>query len=295
MTPNALSKIDPTGPKACVGAGTGLGECFLTPDEHGQYSCFPSEGGHVEWAPRTDLEIKMLKFLKERFSSKHRISVERIVSGTGLANCYDFLAHEFPDKITAAIHEEITNPKNRDLRGKSIAMGAKKCELCHLAMQTMITSYGSEVGSVAIKLIPTGGLYVTGGLTPKNIKWIEGKDSHFLQAYYDKGRVSPILDNVPLLAVMVEDLGVRGARKNAEIEHDKYQDFKAACLNRETFNASLNLSAVNLSEKGRPSSDPLAERLEKIEEEAAASKKLSLISTALAVGVVGAMAMMKSK
>ena len=126
LTPNALAKVDPTGPKACVGAGTGLGECFLTPDEHGQYSCFPSEGGHVEWAPRTDLEIKMLGFLKERFASKHRISVERVVSGTGLSNCYDFLAHEFPDKIHAEIHEEINAAG--DLKGRSIAMGAKNSE-----------------------------------------------------------------------------------------------------------------------------------------------------------------------
>ncbi len=79
------------------------------------------------------------------------------------------------------------------------------------------SSYGSEVGSVAIKLIPTGGLYVTGGLTPKNIKWIEGQESHFMKAYLDKGRVSQLLANVPLFAVMVEDLGVRGARKHAEI------------------------------------------------------------------------------
>ncbi len=126
LTPNALAKIDPTGPKACVGAGTGLGECFLTPDEHGQYSCFPSEGGHVEWAPRTDLEIKMLKYLKKKFGSKHRVSVERVVSGTGLANCYEFLAYEFPDKIHKEIHEEIVNAG--DLKGRSIAMGAKKCE-----------------------------------------------------------------------------------------------------------------------------------------------------------------------
>ena len=90
------------------------------------------------------------------------------------------------------------------------------------------SSYGSEVGSVGIKLIPSGGLYVTGGLTPKNIKWIEGKDSCFLKAYLDKGRVSPILDNIPLFAVMVEDLGVRGARKNAEI-------VRLNCLSMVTF------------------------------------------------------------
>jgi hypothetical protein len=58
---------------------------------------------------------------------------------------------------------------------------------------------------------------VTGGLTPKNIEWIEGKDSHFMKAYADKGRVSSILSSVPLFAVMTEDLGVRGAIKCAQI------------------------------------------------------------------------------
>jgi glucokinase len=79
------------------------------------------------------------------------------------------------------------------------------------------------VGSLGIKLIPTGGLYVTGGLTPKNIDWIEGKDTCFMKAYKDKGRVSPILDSVPLLAVMTEDLGVRGAIKSAQMEYEKYK------------------------------------------------------------------------
>jgi glucokinase len=73
----------------------------------------------------------------------------------------------------------------------------------------LLSAYGSEVGCAAIKWIPTGGLFVTGGLTPKNIKQIEGSDSEFMKAYYDKGRVSKILDNIPLFAVMVEDLGVR--------------------------------------------------------------------------------------
>eukprot|EP00536_Pseudo-nitzschia_multiseries_P011753 jgi/Psemu1/289884/fgenesh1_pg.415_\ len=224
LTPCALNKIDPTGPKACVGAGTGLGECFLTPDEQGNYSCFPSEGGHVDWAPRTELEVNMLEFLKKKFGSKYRVSVERVVSGTGLANCYEFLANEFPEKINNEIHQEISQAG--DLKGKVIAMGAKICELCNIAMETMITAYGSEVGNVAIKLIPTGGLYVTGGLTPKNIQWIEGKDSHFLKAFYDKGRVSPVLDSVPVVAVMVEDMGIRGAWKNAQIQYEKFRGQK---------------------------------------------------------------------
>jgi glucokinase len=66
-----------------------------------------------------------------------------------------------------------------------------------------------------VKFIPTGGIFVTGGLTPKNIDFIEGADSPFCRAYYDKGRVTSILHQVPLYAVMVEDLGVRGAHRCA--------------------------------------------------------------------------------
>jgi glucokinase len=83
------------------------------------------------------------------------------------------------------------------------------------------SAYGSEVGSTAIKFIPTGGLFVTGGLTPKNIKFIEGAKSEFMKAYHDKGRVSTLLSNIPLFAVMVEDLGVRGAHKCCQVEFEK--------------------------------------------------------------------------
>jgi hypothetical protein len=73
------------------------------------------------------------------------------------------------------------------------------------------------VGSSGVKFIPTGGLFVTGGLTPKNIQFIEGQDSPFMMAYHDKGRVKPILEHVPIFAVMTEDLGVRGAHKSAQM------------------------------------------------------------------------------
>jgi glucokinase len=137
LTPGSWKMMDPTGPKACIGAGTGLGECFLTPDERGVYTCFASEGGHVEWAPRTDLEVEVWKFLKEKFSHKHRISVERVVSGTGLANCYEAMAHLHPDQINKTLHKEYEEAG--DLQGKVIAVNAKKDELCGLAMETMMT------------------------------------------------------------------------------------------------------------------------------------------------------------
>ena len=141
-------------PIATIGAGTGLGECFLTPGEGGHYVAYPSEGGHAEFPPRTETEVRasvgrsvgvgdwgwfmggrglcflscgymcpcfsfrlhfpppsipslqqfhLLEFLKQRFEQKHRVSVERVVSGPGIANVYDFLADHYPDKVDKEI------------------------------------------------------------------------------------------------------------------------------------------------------------------------------------------------
>jgi glucokinase len=126
-----------SGPKVCVGAGTGLGECYLTPAVGtGIYSCFPSEGGHVEFSPRTEIEIKMLRFLKDKFKSKHRISVERVVSGIGLANVYDFLAHEYPGRVDKKVQEEFDEAA--DDKGRVVAVNAKEGSLCLEAVELMM-------------------------------------------------------------------------------------------------------------------------------------------------------------
>lgn len=209
-----------TGPKVCVGAGTGLGECYLTPAVGtDRYSCFPSEGGHVEFCPRSEMEIKMLQYLMHKFQSKTRISVERVVSGIGLANVYEFLASEFPGRVDPQVQKEFDAAG--DDKGRVVAVNAKPGTLCLETIEMMMGAYGCEVGNAAIKWIPTGGLFVTGGLTPKNIQHIEGKDTRFMQAYRDKGRVKGLLDTVPCFAVMTEDLGVRGAYKCAMMDYER--------------------------------------------------------------------------
>eukprot|EP00559_Dactyliosolen_fragilissimus_P007144 CAMPEP_0184860254 /NCGR_PEP_ID=MMETSP0580-20130426/5180_1 /TAXON_ID=1118495 /ORGANISM="Dactyliosolen fragilissimus" /LENGTH=446 /DNA_ID=CAMNT_0027357293 /DNA_START=30 /DNA_END=1370 /DNA_ORIENTATION=- len=216
------------GPKVCVGAGTGLGECYLTQssldnDDNNDspkagYECYPSEGGHVEYAPRTDIEMELLSYLKEKFQSKHRVSVERVVSGRGLANVYEFLAKRFPDQVDPLIHNEFLNAG--DMQGRVVGVNSHPhgCKVCIQAAEIFASAYGSEVGSAALKFIPTGGVYVTGGLTPKNIQHIKGENSPFMKAYFDKGRVSGLLNTIPIFAVMAEDLGLRGARVCAQRE-----------------------------------------------------------------------------
>ncbi|KAJ1434495.1 glucokinase [Ochromonadaceae sp. CCMP2298] len=215
-------------PIACIGAGTGLGQCFLTPTGSG-YECYPSEGGHAEFAPRNALEIKLLQYLSEKFKSKHRISIERLVSGQGLANIYEFLALEFPEETNDAVHEAVVSAGDAE-KGRIIATSAGRCKLCAHTMQIFTAAYGAEAGVAALKWLPLGGLYLTGGLTPKNIAYVQGtvpgSEGLFMGALLDKGRVSGLLRHVPIYAVMVENLGERGAQYTAlrllqEVEKSK--------------------------------------------------------------------------
>ena len=191
-------------PMACVGAGTGLGECFSTASAEGSpYETFASEGGHSDWAPRTALEVELLGFLKDRFGQKHRVSVERVISGPGLATMYDFFSARFPDKVVAEVHAAVGAAG--ELKGKVIAQhsapgAAPFCELCRLTMETFATAFGAEAASAALKWVPLGGLYIAGGMTPKNLRLLEGADSLFMRAFGDKGRLSPLLKRVPVYA-----------------------------------------------------------------------------------------------
>jgi len=197
-------------PIACIGAGTGLGQCYLTAAKHGdsfEYTCYPSEGGHAEFSPRNDIEIELLKYLKDKFAQPNRVSVERVVSGLGLVNIYEFLSKKYPSDINKKIQEEYDGAG--DMQAAVIASNYKNNVLCQKAMDIFTTAYGAEAGVAALKWLPFGGLYLTGGLTPKNIELI--KSPKFLEALLDKGRLSNALLAIPIYAILVEDVGERGS------------------------------------------------------------------------------------
>jgi len=204
----------PGAPLCCIGAGTGLGECFLVPDGK-DYYCYPSEGGHVEFAPRgagnDELQIKLLKHLKVKFSGWNRISVERVVSGKGICNVYEFLAYNYPNEIDPKVHAAFReDPENAGI----IAKNNKPGTLCEKTMQMFASCYGAQVGAMALHFMPFKGIYITGGVTQKSLKFLQ-EDSSFMEAYLDKGRVSPLLNRVPLFFVKSDDMGQRGAHYRA--------------------------------------------------------------------------------
>eukprot|EP00558_Chaetoceros_sp_UNC1202_P003656 CAMPEP_0197234778 /NCGR_PEP_ID=MMETSP1429-20130617/2438_1 /TAXON_ID=49237 /ORGANISM="Chaetoceros sp., Strain UNC1202" /LENGTH=291 /DNA_ID=CAMNT_0042693265 /DNA_START=105 /DNA_END=980 /DNA_ORIENTATION=- len=229
LIPGSMDRIDVHGPKACVGAGTGLGECFLTtsslhPDEG--YECYPSEGGHVDYTPRSEKEVGLWNHLRDKFGKTARVSMERVVSGKGLANVYEYLSKVRSTEVRPDIQDEFEGAG--DMQGRVVGVNANDetnpCPICVEAMEIMVSTYGAEVGNSAVKFIPTGGLYVSGGLTPKNINFIQGQESSFMKAYKDKGRLTDLVMNIPLFAVMTEDIGMRGARVCALREYNGMQN-----------------------------------------------------------------------
>eukprot|EP00435_Cladocopium_sp_Y103_P032082 s2879_g8.t1 len=220
----------PGAPIALLGAGTGLGEAFMTTGENGDYEVWPSEGGHKEFAPRQEgsqnLQSEMMKYLQIRFSAKSRISVERIVSGRGIANIYQFMAWKFPDKINKEIHLLFSNGARKDgtvgpVHDPAVIVEAARsgsCELCLKTMDLFTGAYGSEAGVMALKFMPFGGLFVTGGVSAKTRDFIlgeKGTPHNFMDSFNDKGRVSTMLKRVPVFLVRGEDMGERGVKLKA--------------------------------------------------------------------------------
>jgi len=202
-------------PIACVGAGTGLGECYLTMSNDGTYACWPSEGGHIEFSPRNELTTDMLIFLKRKFEDKKRVSVERVVSGTGIANIYEFLREHwaFKDRLDPEIDAAfVAAPPHKQAVVVSQGHAAGDAT-CTEALLIFKECYGAEVGNAVLKWLPKAGMYVSGGIAAKNPDWI--KSETFLSAYASKGRLSPQLAQTPLYVVLVEDTGERGAHFQA--------------------------------------------------------------------------------
>ena len=197
------------GNRALISAGTGLGEAFMIWDGR-DYVPYPSEGGHSDFAPRNEDEIDLLRFLKQKYSG--RISFERVVSGQGLTNVYEFLREvrglEEPAWLAERIAKEDPNAVITEL-----ALAAKS-EICEKAVDMFVSAYGSEAGNLALKILSLGGLYVGGGIAPRILEKL--KDGTFMKAFTDKGRLSQLLVNTPVRVILESRTALMGAAAYAE-------------------------------------------------------------------------------
>ena len=206
----------PTALIAVIGAGTGLGQGFLIND-NGVYQIYGTEGGHADYAPRTELEFQLSRYLLEKYQTD-RISVERVVSGRGIVAVYQFLrdhqsSHESPEvaqAVRAAEQELGDYQKSADPAAAiSIAATEQRDVLSEQTMKIFVEAYGAEAGNLALKLLPTGGLYVADGVAAKNLLLLERYG--FIEAFLNKGRMRSLLEKIPVHIVLNPEVGLIGS------------------------------------------------------------------------------------
>lgn len=197
----------PDAPLAIIGAGTGLGKGYVT-RERGTYNVGASEGGHADFAARNQLEFELLLYLQERYNISH-VSVERMLSGPGIVDIFQFLRdRKFPGE---PVGEILNAPDPAEAIAKAAA--EKSNFLCERTMQIFMEAYGADAGNLALYNLPYGGLYIAGGIAAKNIELM--KEGSFLKAFKNKGRLSSVMEKVPVYVVMNESVGLMGAANYA--------------------------------------------------------------------------------
>ncbi len=210
---------DATAPVAIIGAGTGLGQGFAIPAGN-RFQVFPSEGGHADFAPRSELDFQLLRYLLDKHQIT-RVSVERVVSGQGIIAIYQFLRDRGMAAESPELSELVTTWEREAGLAKSVDPAAAISQAAlkgedSLAVQTMnlfVGAYGAEAGNLALKLLPYGGLYVAGGIAAKNLPLLT--QDTFLDAFSHKGRLSKLLEDIPVRIVLNPRVGLIGAARRA--------------------------------------------------------------------------------
>ena len=178
------------GHKALIAAGTGLGEALII-DAGERDVVIASEGGHVDFAPRTEAESALLDYLRREFG---HVSYERVLSGPGLLNIYRFLrdtrGRVEPDWLADRLQ---TGDPSAVVSEIGLAGGDSNCVE---ALDMFASIYGAEAGNLGLKIVALGGVYIAGGIAGK----IRDKltDGRFVAAFRDKGRFAALMDSIPV-------------------------------------------------------------------------------------------------
>lgn len=208
----ALNKMDrQAGNAALIAAGTGLGEAGIYWDGVRRWP-FPCEGGHCDFAPRNDLEIALLEYLLKKLG---RISYERVLSGQGLKNIYDFLRDSGRAEEPLWLRQELASAADPvAVISQNGLLG--KAGICELALDVFVSVYGAEAGNLALKIMATGGVFVSGGIAAKILARLGS--GAFLQAFVAKGRLQPVLERIPVKVIVNDRVGLIGAARYA-VQH----------------------------------------------------------------------------
>lgn len=196
---------------ALIAAGTGLGMALaaLVPEVGEEHAPVASEGGHMDWAPRTDEETALHATLRDRFG---HVSAERVVSGSGLVNIYEHLRDRGAELPDEAVERELHAGEDA-ARAISAAGLAGRSPICVRALDLFAAAYGAAAGNLALVGTATGGVYLGGGIAPKLLPKLA--DGTFLRAFLDKGRLRSYLEAIPVRVILNEKAAMYGAARLA--------------------------------------------------------------------------------
>lgn len=195
-----------SGGNACVvAAGTGLGEAGLYWDGS-RHRAFATEGGHTDFAPADEREFALLMQLQQRFG---RVSWERVVSGMGIGNLYRFLADRQLTAHPPAVAEALAS--DGDLAAAVAMSAGAGCSVCTETMEWFALLYGREAGNMALKHMALGGVFLGGGIAPKNLELL--RRGGFMRGFLDKGRMRPLMERMPVKVILEQRTPLLGAAR----------------------------------------------------------------------------------
>lgn len=188
---------------AIISAGTGLGEAGLYWDGEG-YRPFACEGGHADFAPQTKLDAELFEWLHDRFL---HVSWEKVLSGPGLHNIYEFLRETKRGEEPPGLAEAMLKTDPAVLITEAAVKGTSS--RCSLALEMFVMYYGAEAGNLALKLMATGGVFLGGGIAPKILARLE--EENFLVSFTGKGRMRAMLAAMPVKVILNPKTALLGA------------------------------------------------------------------------------------
>jgi len=204
----ALNRAAPSaGNQAVIAPGTGLGEAglFWNGSQHQVFAC---EGGHTDFAPQGELQIELLRFLSSRYG---HVSYERVLSGPGLVNVYEFLRGKGCAEEPAGFAADFAQ-KDAAAEISGAALNGTN-SLAEQALDLWISVYGAEAGNLALKTMATGGVFLGGGISPKILSKLTGP--LFMRAFLEKGRLRPLLEGISVQVITNDKAGLLGAARCA--------------------------------------------------------------------------------
>ena len=187
-----------------VAPGTGLGEAFLLWNGR-SYDAYPSEGGHTAFAPTNNEQMALLQYMQQKY---HHVSYERICSGVGIPNIYNYFRDNGRYHEPQWLRSELEATEDHTPVIVNAAL-EQRADICTATLNLFMEVLGEEAGNLALTILATGGIYIGGGIPPRILPQL--KASNFLTAFQNKGRFSAMMAQVPIYIITNPQAGLYGA------------------------------------------------------------------------------------